>query len=123
MKFISHHLKYWSLLFLPAIIWLFTNATINSHTHILHNGIKISHAHPYDKDKSEPIQYPGHNHTKDELILLDLISHPLTLLTFTAVTFVLSYRSEIPSLPYTVQNFIREHYYVLNYHAPPPVIH
>ncbi len=122
MQLTYDRLKHLSLLFLPALIWLFTNATINSHTHILHNGIKVSHAHPYDKNKSEPYQYPGHNHTKDELILLDLIGHPLIILTFAAVTFVSSYGSKILSLPCTVQSFIREHHYVLNYHAPPPVL-
>ena len=119
MKFTPHHLKYLNLLFLPIIIWLFTNAAINTHTHIINNGIIISHAHPYDKSGSNPDQFPGHNHTKSELFLLDLFSHPLILLTFATVIFILSNRNKLIFIPYLVQSFFREHYYVLNYHAPP----
>jgi hypothetical protein len=119
MKFTTTRLKHLSLLFLPALIWLFTNATINTHTHILNNGIRISHAHPFEKNNTKPNQYPGHNHTKNELILLDLISHPLTLLTFAFVAFILSYRNNIFPFLSIVQHSIKEHYFVFNYHAPP----
>ena len=119
MKFISFRLKHLCLLFLPGLIWLFTNATINTHSHVLYNGIKISHAHPYDKNNTRPNQFPHHNHTKGELILLDLVSHPLILLVFGVAISVLSVRRERFILPYIVQIFLKEHYFVLNYHAPP----
>ncbi len=121
MKFTNDHLKHLSLLLLPALIWLLTNATVNTHTHILTGGIVISHAHPFDKNTGEKNPYPGHNHTKGELFLLDLISHPLTLLTFIFIGFFLTTKIQIVTFYYLSPYTVREHYYVMNYHAPPPV--
>ena len=119
MKFIHGRLKHLNLLLLPALIWLFTNATINTHYHILSNGIKITHAHPYDKNFGEPNPFPDHKHIRGELILLDLISNPLTLVTFTAAGIVLSMNIKIVTSYYMSSCPVREHYYIFNYHAPP----
>jgi len=116
MTFIYRYMKFLALVFLPAIIWLFTNATINTHTHILDDGVRITHAHPFDKNTGKTNSFPTHKHTRGEL---NIISHPLTLLTFTLIILISSGRDKIIFKPYILHYFSREHYYVFNYHAPP----
>ena len=117
MHCINKRYKYLILSILPALVWLITNATVNTHTHILTGDIEISHAHPYNKNAGET--NPEHHHNKGEFILLDLISHPLVLLVFflfglfpgTIIRKVVFY--------FNATFTVKEHYYVLNYHAPP----
>jgi len=119
MHGINNRLKHLSLFLLPALVWLITNSTINTHTHILTVGIEISHAHPYNKNTSQTNPYPGHQHTRGELIFLDLISHPLTLLTFVLAELILATKIQVVTFCYIPPFTIKEHYNVLNYHAPP----
>ncbi|MEI8204542.1 MAG: hypothetical protein WCH34_16085 [Bacteroidota bacterium] len=60
-------------------LWLFCNASINQHSHLI-NGRIITHSHPYAKDKSNNSPFQSHQHTSFELFLLDQIANPVTLL-------------------------------------------
>ncbi len=73
-----------AILLLPAICWLFTNAVINQHSHLLQNGIIITHAHPYTPDKSRSSPFQSHHHSPLALDALAQISNPLTVLGIAA---------------------------------------
>jgi hypothetical protein len=108
------------LLFLPAVIWLFVNATVNRHNHSLSEDYIISHAHPYDKSPSGANPAGSHDHNEAELFLISLISDPaatatiifLLLLFLIAGYQLLKIHSHLPVM-------VKELYQVRNYHAPP----
>ncbi|NWJ53121.1 MAG: hypothetical protein HXX14_19900 [Bacteroidetes bacterium] len=77
-----------AILLLPAICWLFTNAVINQHSHLLQNGQIITHAHPYTPDKNKPSPFQSHQHSPYALETLAQLSNPFTILGF--VTAILS---------------------------------
>ena len=113
-------LKILLLFLLPAVLWLFVNASINRHNHYLSGGYIISHAHPYEKSPTSPDPGNKHHHSGIELFLLSFISDPdstgaivfILVLFLLAIIQLLSYRHELV-VP------VREHYQVRNYHAPP----
>ncbi|MBL7113747.1 MAG: hypothetical protein ISS19_17540 [Bacteroidales bacterium] len=61
------------LLLMPAVMWLFTNALINTHYHYLSDGQVISHAHPYNKTTNQGSPFKSHQHSKTQLIFLSII--------------------------------------------------
>ncbi len=73
-----------AILLLPAICWLFTNAVINQHSHLLQNGQIITHAHPYTPDKSKSSPFQKHKHSPYALEVLAQLSNPHTILGFVA---------------------------------------
>ena len=108
------------LLLLPAVMWLFLNASVNRHIHFLSDGYIISHAHPYEKSPSGPIPFEKHDHTKTELFLLSLISYPASLVAlffFSGLFFNSFYR--ILKINSNHPEPFMEYYQVNNYHAPP----
>jgi hypothetical protein len=75
------------LLLLPAICWLFVNAAINQHSHILHSGYVITHAHPFTADKNPTSPYQSHKHSSAGYFFLSTVSNPATI--FAAILAVL----------------------------------
>ena len=108
------------LLLLPAVMWLFLNASVNRHIHVLPEGCIISHAHPYERTPSGSIPSETHDHTKTELFLLSLVSNPASLVTilfFLGLFFNIFYR--ILKINYNHPEPVMEYYRLNNYHAPP----
>ena len=112
--------KYLLLFLLPAVLWLFINATVNKHNHFLSEGYIISHAHPYDKTPSNPDPLDPHHHNGLELFLLSLVSDPLTTtsIVFLLVFFLLAVMLTCKHR-YDIIVPIQRLYQVRNYHAPP----
>jgi hypothetical protein len=112
--------RYLTLLIIPAVAWLFINATVNRHNHYLSDGYIISHAHPYDKTPAEPKPVQSHHHSGKELFLLSLVSDPATTITIIFIlVLVLMAVMELFRYLDRVTTPIRSHYQVRNYHAPP----
>jgi 4-amino-4-deoxy-L-arabinose transferase-like glycosyltransferase len=108
------------LLLLPAVMWLFINASVNMHFHILANGYIIEHAHPYKKDPSGSMPFQTHHHSRAELILFSLFSNPVA--NFVILIFAglcLFSVSRILNPHYRFIEPAREYFQVNNYHAPP----
>ena len=108
------------LLLLPAVIWLFLNASVNQHIHVLQNGNIISHAHPYEKTSSGSFPSETHHHTKSQLYWLSFISDPASqviTLFFLGLFYNTVFR--ILKIRYSHPEPVREYYQVNNYHAPP----
>jgi len=81
-------IKFIAMILLPAICWLFINAAINQHSHVLVSGEVITHAHPFTADKNTTTPYQSHKHSKSSFFLLSTISNPATV--FAAIIAVLS---------------------------------
>jgi len=112
--------KYLLLFLLPAVLWLFINATVNKHNHYLSGGYIISHAHPYDKTPSNPDPLSSHHHNGLELFLLSLVSDPMTTtsIVFLLVLFLLAIMLMFKPT-HEVMVPVRNLYQVRNYRAPP----
>ncbi len=66
-------------LLLPAIISLFFNATVNKHYHLLSSGQVIQHAHPFSNNTDSQTPFQNHNHSKTELIILNILTNTISL--------------------------------------------
>lgn len=70
------HLRKIVRLFIPAllaaVVLFFANLTTNQHYHILASGELVKHAHPLQKNGDKIPSH--HQHSRAELILLDLIT-------------------------------------------------
>ena len=110
------------ILALPAVLWLFTNAAINIHIHQLSDGTYISHSHPYNKNTENREAVPGHQHSKKQYQLLQMISLPEAIVLI--ITLVcLSIQSGCTRLKLNIipHRPRREYYGVLTYRGPPSV--
>ncbi len=80
------------LMLLPAVLWVFLNASLNWHYHRLPNGQIICHAHPYSvnhvKTPMGDIPVEKHKHNENEFLFYAQVVHPQTLVFF--ALFVLS---------------------------------
>lgn len=112
--------EYMIVLVLPAVFWLFTNAIVNMHVHVLPDGYMIAHAHPHEKVPFGSDPSEKHNHTRAELILYSIISEPsavVVTLLLLGILF-LTVKRIFKIYPRFVEP-AREFYQVNNYHAPP----
>ncbi len=69
----------------PAFIILMENSIVNEHTHLLANGLVISHAHPYKKlpDNKQ------HNHNDNEFFFIHQITDVLLTFSLVILTIIL----------------------------------
>ena len=116
--------KYFSksilLFLLPAVIWLFINATVNRHNHYISSDYIISHAHPYDKTPSNSDLPGSHHHNEAELLLISIISDPFTTASIVLILWlflIAVYR--LFRITTSDPVLIRSFYQIFNYHAPP----
>lgn len=56
----------------PVLLLFISNSLINRHNHFV-RGYVFSHAHPFNKENDNN-QYPYHNHTDAEIVILDLLT-------------------------------------------------
>jgi 4-amino-4-deoxy-L-arabinose transferase-like glycosyltransferase len=116
----KYFLKSILLFLLPAVLWLFINATVNRHNHYISSGYFVSHAHIYDKTPSNS-DFPGsHHHNEAQLLLISIISDPIatvSIVLFLWLFLVAVYR--LFKITTVDPELIRSFYQVFNYHAPP----
>jgi len=113
-------LKSLLLALLPAVMWLFFNANVNRHIHMLSNGYMITHAHPFKEIPSNSDPNKSHQHSRKELMLLSLISSIAT--TLLLLFFIKSSLNTIPKLVRFCTNYLepnRKFFQVHHYHGPP----
>ena len=105
---------------LPAIIWLFVNATVNQHSHRISEGYTVTHAHPYNTSTSDSGPIKSHHHSETELLLLSLISSPVSLAT--ALFVLIFFKIAISWIFNSLLNQsapVLNHYQIHHYHGPP----
>ena len=76
MHYKRWHFKIFLILALPAVMWLFINASVNIHIHQLSDGTFISHSHPYNKNVTNKDAFAAHQHNKKQYQLLQMMSLP-----------------------------------------------
>ena len=115
------HFKFLLIISLPAVLWLFTNASVNMHVHRLSDGTYISHSHPYNKQNPVRGIATGHHHSEKQYQLLQVMSIPATIVVLTIV-FFFYLQLEHSGLKFNVIKLKakREHYGILSYRGPPP---
>lgn len=67
--------KFFILLALPTIIWLYHNQMVNWHFHTMENGAMVKHAHPYEPAKVPGTPFQSHGHNSLEYSFLSLVYH------------------------------------------------
>jgi hypothetical protein len=113
-------LRYFVLIVLPAVLWLFFNTTVNKHIHVLSNGFVISHFHPVVDKQAESNPLNPHKHTKKELLLLSIFSSLVfSILSFLAVRPFLNVCHSWLRIRIAHQEPGRKYFQVYHYHAPP----
>jgi hypothetical protein len=96
---------------------LIVNKSIYLHTHKMHDGTIVSHAHPYNKsDDSKP--FKSHHHSDTQLLFFQSIKI-LFFTAFTALFFFVTTQKAVYSL-YTTP-FYAFAFYNLNKGRAPPV--
>ncbi len=70
-----------SVFVILGIVSLMVNNIFLLHYHILPTGEIIYHTHPYSKTQDSGKPVTNHSHTRDELTLIDLLSHPQSIET------------------------------------------
>ena len=119
MIFLKNISKLLIVAYIPLVLMLFINSTVNKHQHILANGQIVIHAHPYKLLQSET-SGQNHNHSKEELAFFALISDPLSmgLLFFVGIfVFLLSYSKTLEI--FDSQFIVSDYSYALKNKAPP----
>ena len=108
------------LLLLPGVVWLLHNNIVNRHIHILSDGYVVSHSHPFDKSRGDWKDPNPHQHTRKELLLLDLFY----MIIFSSLS-VLVLKSFLEACPQIIRFRVNHHvpprkyFHVYHYHAPP----
>lgn len=69
LKIIRKYSKFGFVLLLPAYFLILANSILNRHTHILPNGIMVTHSHPFAKNANGEKQ-TTHNHSGKSFLFL-----------------------------------------------------
>ncbi len=69
MRQIRRYARFGVVLLLPAYFTLLANSVMNRHTHVLPNGIMVTHAHPYAKNANGESQ-THHQHSGKGFVFL-----------------------------------------------------
>lgn len=72
--------RFFLLLTLPLVLWLFFNQAAFWHYHILDNGIVVQHAHPFKNSPKAGTPFQSHQHSDFEYSVLAQISQVAALL-------------------------------------------
>jgi multisubunit Na+/H+ antiporter MnhE subunit len=108
------------LLLLPALMWLFFNATFNRHIHVLADGYVITHAHPFVKNQAAKDPTSTHRHTQKELLLFGLFCEiAFSVLAILVLRPYLQVHPQIRRQELRHHIPIRKNFQVHHYHAPP----
>ncbi len=68
-----------SLILIVQCFWLFQNAAVNEHSHLLNNGTIITHSHPYVPDTNNKTPFQSHRHTAIDFFVINSITNVLSL--------------------------------------------
>ena len=120
MKNLHGYLKIILLALLPAVLWLFINATVNRHVHTISEDNIISHSHPYDKSAAGHGPVSSHQHSKSDYLLLQLISLTGTVeLIIFSICFSLYFSAGYLKANIRQTRPVKEFFGILSYRGPP----
>lgn len=65
------HISWLALLLIPVYFLVLGSSVKNRHTHVLPNGVVITHSHPFTDSNGKPIQ---HGHTRNQIVFFQLFT-------------------------------------------------
>ena len=65
------HISWLALLLIPVYFLVLGSTVKNRHTHVLPNGMVITHSHPFTDSNGKPIQ---HGHTSNQIVFFQLFT-------------------------------------------------
>ncbi|MFW5708251.1 MAG: hypothetical protein ACOC12_10035 [Bacteroidota bacterium] len=68
------------IIILPGVLWLYFSQGAFRHYHVLNNGIKIEHSHPFKKNTIPCVPGQSHQHTDLEYSVLSQLGIEFTFL-------------------------------------------
>ena len=109
------------MVMLMTVMWLFFNLTVNSHTHLLYDGVLITHAHPFHPVNGDPDAQSPHKHSGNELKLLSLFSTLITTILVLLLMAPFAFQLlQVLTIGRSRREPARKYYQLHHYHAPPP---
>jgi len=69
---IQKNIKFWFVIILPVYFFIVQNSIQNKHTHFYSGGIVVTHSHPVDSEKNQPIN--EHDHTRTEIVFFQQLN-------------------------------------------------
>lgn len=70
--FIRENIKFLFVFILPVYFFIVQNSVQNKHTHFYRNGFVVTHSHPLDSGKGQPLQ--NHEHSKIEICFFSQVN-------------------------------------------------
>jgi hypothetical protein len=66
------NINYLTILLIPVYLLVMGNSILNRHTHVLPNGVVITHSHPFTDSKTGlPVK---HNHSQNQILFYQLFT-------------------------------------------------
>lgn len=65
------HIAFLAILLIPVYLLVMGNSIRNRHTHVLPNGMVITHSHPFTDDKGLPVK---HSHSRNQIVFFQLFT-------------------------------------------------
>lgn len=65
------HIRFLAVLLIPVYFVVLGSSIKNRHTHVLPNGLVITHSHPFTDDNGQPVK---HGHTRNQILFLQLFT-------------------------------------------------
>lgn len=120
MRVISRINSIFAIIALLSVLVLIANNILFVHSHHLENGQTIIHAHPYNLF-AEGDSKPKHEHSKNELILINLFNN--ILVSIIIISFFTAFiRKNVVKecVPIVKNEFYKTNYFLSSISARPP---
>lgn len=65
------HIAFLAILLIPVYLLVLGNSIRNRHTHVLPNGVVITHSHPFTDADGLPVK---HSHTRNQIVFFQLFT-------------------------------------------------
>jgi len=88
MNWLRRIAKVGLIMLLPVLLMLFHNQLSNWHFHVLHNGMVVRHAHPYDRPEHAGSPVSDHSHSDSEFLHFGQLSNIASLVSFLLVALL-----------------------------------
>lgn len=65
------HISFLAILLIPVYLLVLESSIKNKHSHVLPNGLVITHSHPFTDSNGEPVK---HSHTPNQVLFYQLFT-------------------------------------------------
>lgn len=65
------HISFLAILLIPVYLLVLGSSIRNKHSHVLPNGLVITHSHPFTDSNGEPVK---HSHTNNQVLFYQLFT-------------------------------------------------